>query len=264
MRYLGVLTGLSVLWVFGAQQGHAQSAHCDGDYVCITEDAAVVVPPRQLAVVAEPVGLAGQERCPAALVDVTAASPEQRRLACAAAGDAVRLLDRCGISLRRPLDVHIVREVRHPLGGVIFGLFDPKRERVLVTQEAEIPALVQDTPYAALPQRDFYRSLIVHEVVHGIMHQNLKRPAASHAAYEYPAYALQLEFLAPDVRDTFLGSFGQGPMGDGSVFSDTVLFFNPYFFAARAYHHFKASANGCADLSAILQGEVAFIAPPQM
>jgi hypothetical protein len=158
----------------------------------------------------------------------------------------------------------MVREVRHPLGGLVFGLFDPKRERVLVTQEAEIQALVQDTPYAALPQRDFYRSLIVHEVVHGIMHQNLKRPAASHAAYEYPAYALQIESLAPDVRDTFLRSFSQGPIGDRSVFSDTMLFFDPYYFAARAYHHFKASANWCADFAAILQGEVAFIAPPQM
>jgi hypothetical protein len=31
------------------------------------------------------------------------------------------------------------------------------RETVLVTQEANIPTLVKDTPYAALPQRDFYR-----------------------------------------------------------------------------------------------------------
>jgi hypothetical protein len=202
------------------------------------------------------------ERCPGALVNITAASPEQRHLVCYAANDAIQLLGRCGISLRRPLNVQIMTEVRHPFSGPIFGLFDTKRERVLVTQEANIPALVKGTPYAALPQRDFYRSLIVHEVIHGVMHQNLKRPATSHAAYEYPAYALQIESLAPHVRDAFLESFDQTAIASKSLFNDTVLFFDPYFFAASAYNHFKASADGCAHLTALLQGEVAFIAPP--
>jgi len=156
-------------------------------------------------------------------------------------------------------------EVRHPFSGPIFGLFDTKQDRVLVTQEANIPALVEGTPYAALPQRDFYRSLIVHEVIHGAMHQNLKRPAASHAAYEYPAYALQIESLAPNVREDFLRSFDQTALkAQSTLFNDPVLFFDPYFFAARAYHHFKASADGCAHLTALLEGEVAFIAPPLM
>ena len=154
-------------------------------------------------------------------------------------------------------------EVRHPFSGAIFGLFDTKQERVLVTQEANIPSLVKDTPYAKLPQRDFYRSLIVHEVIHGVMHQNLKRPATSHAAYEYPAYALQIESLPPHVREEFLQSFDQTAIkADSTIFSDAVLFFDPYFFAASAYNHFKASTNGCAHLTALLEGEVAFIAPP--
>jgi len=156
-------------------------------------------------------------------------------------------------------------EVRHPFSGAIFGLFDTKQERVLVTQEANIPALVRDTPYSELSQRDFYKSLIVHEVIHGVMHQNLKRPVTTHAAYEYPAYALQIESLPPSVRDRFLQSFDQAAIkANSTLFSDPVLFFDPYFFAARAYHHFKASADGCAHLTALLQGEVAFIAPPLM
>jgi hypothetical protein len=155
-------------------------------------------------------------------------------------------------------------EVNHPFGGAVFGLFDPKQERVLITQEANIASLVEGTPYATLPQRDFYRSLVVHEVVHGILHQNLKRPATTHAAYEYPAYALQIESLAPDIRDTFLQSFDQAAIAANSIFNDPVLLFDPYFFAARAYRHFKASADGCADLRRLLEGEVDFIAPPQM
>ena len=123
--------------------------------------------------------------------------------------------------------------------------------------------MVEGTPYAEIPRHDFYRSLIVHEVVHGILHQNLARPAGSHAAYEYPAYALQIESLAPDVRDKFLRSFDQNAIKDVSTpFSDPVLFFDPYFFAARAYEHFK-SGNGCAHLQLLLKGDPAFVMPMQ-
>ena len=257
---------LPVLCLFGTQQGQAQPAECGGG-ICISEaQTAAVTGLDKSPAAAKLDDLAELERCPAAAVAVTAAYPEERRLACSAASDAIRLVGRCGISLRRPLGVQIMSEVRHPLGGAIFGLLDTKRETVLVTQEANIPTLVKDTPYAALPQRDFYRSLIVHEVIHGVMHQNLKRPAASHAAYEYPAYALQIEFFAPNVRNQFLQSFDQTAIKSDAtfVFSDPVLFFDPYFFAARAFHHFKASPNGCAHLTALLEGDVAFIAPPLM
>ena len=209
-------------------------------------------------------GVSAQEQCTEAPVHVTAASSDERRVACSAASEALRLLGRCNIVPKRPLKVHILSEVRHPYSGSIFGLFDTKQERVLVTQSANIAALVKGTPYEELPPEDFYRSLIVHEVIHGVLHQNLKRPATSHAAYEYPAYALQIESLTPPVREKFLQNFDRAAMRSDFLFNDSVLFFDPFFFAARAYHHFKASPNGCAYLTGLLEGEVAFIAPPRL
>jgi hypothetical protein len=212
-----------------------------------------------------PAQLADSERCPGMPIDVSATTAEERRLTCMAAAETIGLLGRCGISARRPLRVQIQSEVRRPRGEAIFGMLDVGHDRVLVTHQSNIPALVEGTPYARLPQRDFYKSLIVHEIVHGIMHQNLKRAASSHAAYEYPAYALQIESFAPQVRDVFLQSFDQSTFETTSFFNDPILFFDPYHFAARAYRHFKASANGCAHLAALLEGEVAFIlAAPQM
>jgi len=266
MRYptgLAVAAVVGALFVFCTHQGRAQPAGCGGDYVCIgVVSVAAAAESNQASVIAKLANLTAQERCPEAPVDVTAASSEERRLACSATSDALQLLGRCGISLRGPLQVKIVSEVRHPFGRTaIFGLFDTKQERVLITQEANILALVKDTPYAQLPQHDFYRSLIVHEVIHGVMHQNLKRPMTSHAANEYPAYALQIESLPASVRDQFLQSFDQQAIRADTMFNDAVLFFDPYFFAARAYGHFKASADGCAHLAALLEGEVSFIAP---
>jgi hypothetical protein len=203
-------------------------------------------------------------RCSTASAEVMAGSPDERHLACSVISDALQLLGRCGISPRRPLKLEIMSEVRNRIGAVILGQFDPKRERILITLEASIPSLVRDTPYAHFPLRDFYKSLIVHEVVHGVMHQNMKRPAETHSAYEYPAYALQIESLDPKVRDAFLRSFDQTSIKANALFSDPILFFDPYFFAARAYHHFKASANACTYLSGLLEGGVGFIAPSRM
>ena len=121
--------------------------------------------------------------------------------------------------------------------------------------------LVAGTPFSALPLPEFYQSFIVHEIVHGILHQNYKTQPKSHAAFEYPAYALQIEFLPAPMRDKFLDAFDLTPMRASLVFSDTILFFDPYSFAARAYQHFKSTPDGCTHIRAILYGEAEFVAP---
>lgn len=247
-------SALIVLCLVCSQQGQAQPAACGGDYVCTADvpDAALKWAGKLGAV---------QLQCPDAPVEVIAPSDDERRLACSAASHALELLGRCGISLRRPLHVEIRNEVRHPFNGPILGLLDVKLERVLITREANVPALVKDTPVAKLPLRDFYRSLIVHEVVHGVMHQNLKRPLTSHAEAEYPAYALQIESLPPDVRDRFLQSFDQAATKANTfLFNDVVLSGDPFVFAASAYEHFNALGNGCGNLRSLLTGEARFVA----
>lgn len=251
MRTLGLLIFLGAACLPGARDGKAQSAATEST---------------QSAAVANPSGMARTERCPAILVDVSAGSADERELVCSASEGAIELLGRCGIRLRRPLDVQILNDVRSPShGAAIFGTFDSTHERALITQEATVSLLVRDTPFAALPLRDFYRSLIVHEVVHGIMHQNLKRPPTTHAAYEYSAYVLQVESLGPQVREWFLRTFEHAKaQAESALFIDAILFIDPYFFAARAYHHFKSAVDGCAHLHALLEGDVSFIVPSDM
>ena len=227
---------------------------CGGDYVCVAE-ASMPLPAADGG---------NSKRCIEAPIEVTAPSSEDRDLTCAAAADALGLLGRCGIAPRWTLRLEIMPQVRHPLGRTVLGLLDTKRQRILVTQAASIAPLIEETPYSVLPPHAFYRSLIVHEVVHAVMDQNLKRPASTHAAYEYPAYALQIESLGPKDRDIFLTSFDQADLVSDALFNDVVLFFDPYLFAARAYHHFKASADGCAHLNGLLQGDVPFIISLEM
>jgi hypothetical protein len=241
---------------------------CGGDYVCIADDSAAAVEwaerrgplsGAQLSADAQSTGGAAGERCTEAPVDVSAPSLEERRLACAGANQALQLLGRCEVYPRRPIDMRIVDDVRHPFGREVFGFFDPKQDRALVTRYANIPALTADTPYATLPQREFYLSLIVHEVVHAALHQHYQRKPTNHAAYEYPAYALQIESLPPSVREEFLRVMARFGGGTDFVLSDPVLFFNPFAFAASAHKHFNTSLDGCSNLHALLKGEAVFI-----
>jgi hypothetical protein len=184
---------------------------------------------------------------------------DERELVCSAASQALQLLGRSGIFPRRALTIRIAGEVRHPFGRMIFGFFDPKAERIWITQFATIPSLVKGTPYSELPPREFYKSMVIHEIVHGVMHQNAKRQAISHSAYEYPAYALQIASLPQSARDRFLQSAYEGGRTSDAVFNDFILALDPFFFAASAYEHFRSTANGCAHLVSLLEGEVAFI-----
>jgi len=188
------------------------SQACGGDYVCIGDGSTAAVEwaarrgllsRAQLSPDALSTGAAASERCTEVPVHVSAPSPEERRLACAGAHQAIQLLGRCEVHPRRPIDVRISDGVRLPHGREVFGFFDPKQERALVTSYANIPALTMDTPYATLPQREFYLSLIVHEVVHGVLHQHYERKPMTHAAYEYPAYALQIESLPQGCATSF-------------------------------------------------------------
>ena len=237
----------------------AQPSACGG-HVCVTGvSAGPAGHSPQPAALAHAEKTAADPRCPAIPVDVVAQSSAEHRVACSAAATALELLDRCGIAPRRALHLEILREVRHPFGNrSIFGFFDKKLETVFVTQEASVPSLVAGTPYGELEPRDFYQSLVVHEVVHGVMHQNFRRQPTSHAAHEYPAYALQIASLAWGEREKFLQSIPNNAGPGEQVLNDHMLLFDPFYFAAHAYRHFSA-ADGCAHLNAILHGEVAFI-----
>ena len=212
-----------------------------------------------LSKVAATKDVVAEEKCAEAPVHVTTATSNERRLVCSAAESAVRLLGRCDIAPRRSFRVQITNEIRHPFGDAIFGYFDAKHERVLVRPHENFWSLAQGTPFGELPQHEIYKSIIVHEIVHAVVHQNMKRPATSQAAYEYSAYALQIETLPPDVRSAFLRLVADRGNGSEFLFNDIVLQADPFFFAARVYAHFKASPDGCAHLRALLEGDAAFI-----
>lgn len=259
---LAIVTVGAVLCLSGGA-ARAEFQACGGDYVCTDYNPhALAVPHDKTPLTAKLASAARRWPCADGHADVAAETRDEGDFACAAIGAALQLLGRCGITVRRPLHLEIRSKVYHPLHKAeIFGLFDAKRDLVRVTQLVRMAKLTKDTPFANLPMVDVYKSVIVHEVVHALMHQHLKRPVLSHAANEYPAYAIQLESLGADLRSIFLQSFDQVDFKDTRVlFNDLILSFDPFMFAARAYYHFVTSPNGCAHIAAIVENRADFIA----
>ena len=158
MRTVTHLSALALLCLIWNQQAQAQAEPYIGGGVSMGELASM----HRGQPAAHKLAPDGPERCAQLSVDVTAGTQDEHSLVCSAAGKALQLLGRCNITPVRPLHVQIMGDVRRPFSEAIFGLFDVKQEKVLVTRESNVPALVENTPYASLPMREFYKSLIVH------------------------------------------------------------------------------------------------------
>jgi hypothetical protein len=181
-----------------------------------------------------------------------------------AANRALQLFAHCGLAAKRTVHVRIQDEVHHPHSGLVFGLFDPTKEVVRIARRARLPELIKQTPYATLPLEDFYASLVVHEVVHALMHQHQSKLATSQSAYEYLAYALQIETMPPAVRSTFLEPFKPAEFSSDIMLNDFLLFLKPQYFAARAHALFSRANDRCAHIHALLNGELDFIVSTPM
>jgi len=232
------------------------SAHgCAGSYNPIPADSQEAGAPRRLAEAATK--SSAQQQCDVVRIEVTAYSETEASLACSAAGDALELLGRCNIHPRSRVSVHILGQALHPRKELTFGLFD--RQKAIVSNLSSATALAAGTAYMLLPAATFYRSLVVHEIVHAVMHQNYERHPTNYAAYEYPSYALQILSLAAADRDKLLQAIHGGANPPGLVFNDILLAMDPLVFAASAYEHFTAAPDACRQLNALLKGDVDFI-----
>jgi hypothetical protein len=205
-----------------------------------------------------PAKATSSERChiPEHSIVVIGGSEADRELVCSGAEQALHALMCCAIAPKTTITIKIQDEVRHPLAGAIFGYYDLEAQYIALTTLASTTALMKGTPYEGIPPIAFLRSLAVHEVVHSVMHQKLRHRVHNPAVYEYPAYALQIASLPVEARTLFLNAFEGERIRKVAPFSDTILSFAPYVFAARAYDHFVTSSDACVLLRQVMSGEI--------
>lgn len=198
-------------------------------------------------------------------IPVTVRAPSNTPVAviCDAALTASTFLSRCGITLKRGLTIRLVDEIVHPCGTRTLGQFIPSARIIEITTLTRCgESLGVDSTYRRLPLIDAWRSLITHEVAHGILDEQDGAGRLPASAQEYMAYAVQIGTMSAETRAAFLGDFPEVDSEELASFTAFSHDVEPLRFGARAYRHFTAPSHGCALLDRVLRGEDSFPASP--
>jgi hypothetical protein len=197
-------------------------------------------------------------RCEGTQAVLEAVPPPEVARVCEAAISAESELAHCSLAPSKPYTIRFVPDIRDDYGSCIFGRFRSNPDVASILGRSAMEQLVASIPeeepmsvLRSLPLDDLHRSLIVHEVTHAIVHQNLKVPA-SHAIHEYIAAVIQLGTLSRHSRDAYLARFASEDVFTDAMFNDLVEAMNPARFAAAAYRHFHQPGNGCIFVRRLL------------
>lgn len=196
--------------------------------------------------------------CPGTQAALDSVPPSEVARVCEAARWTEATLAQCGISPSRHYSVRLADEVRSNYGYCIFGQFRSNPDVASIVGQTAAAALLDSIPddepmsvLKALPTDELFRSLIVHEISHAILHQNLKAPA-SHAVHEYVAGVSQLGALSAKSRAVYLARFSKEDSYTEEMFNDLVVAMDPARYAAAAYRHFHRPENGCTFMRRLL------------
>ena len=162
-----------------------------------------------------------------------------------------------GILLRRRIHVKLHGQ-RIPIGPSHIGLYNAETDQIELLSYPQARCQTADDPLFGMAMtRPLYESVVVHEVSHAIVEQNLStRRPTSRVVHEYIAYAAQLTSMAPDLREEILRRYDQPAYADVNEMSWVYYEMDPSGFGVKVYRHFRATHDPAAFLQDLLNGAV--------
>lgn len=178
------------------------------------------------------------------------------RMICAAASESRHALATCGLAQMEPIVVETVASLIHPMGQCLAS-FDCNLGRIRIIEPLALREhLPPGDPYAVLPDKVVFRSLLTHELAHAFVHQKLGDREIPLVDHEYIANALELAALPPHHRNTLMDAAGIKPPISMDVIDIFIYGFAPRNFATASYLFFEA--HGCETITGILDGSASF------
>jgi hypothetical protein len=113
-----------------------------------------------------------------------------------------------------------------------------KDDHIYLTDWNEV-WLVEQNSYGLKMSKEFYESIIIHEVAHFIAEKIVGRKIEITNS-EYIAYVVQLSQMQPKIRQAILSKLPLLAFKTEEINLDVMLF-NPTVFAVKSYLHFKES-----------------------
>jgi hypothetical protein len=193
--------------------------------------------------------------CPGGRITVDAPEPGLAARICRVAEATAAGLARCGL----PLPGRVEISVGADLAEGCMGVFHCGEGRIeLRAPKSFAAARSPDGPFATLPERAYYDSVVAHEIAHAA-HDAVPCPFGTcEVTGEYVAYASQIATLPEAARRDFLAAaLDGGPAGRADL-SLVMLKLSPTRFAAAAATHLAAQDDSCATIEAIARGDLLF------
>lgn len=205
--------------------------------------------------------------CPGTAAVLADPKVTEASVLCEAAGIAEDFLRACAVHPRRAYGIRVDAALCGSHGRPVFGQYRPNHDEAVLLPAAGCAALVGGvgsseaiSALKMLPPHDVYRSFVVHEVTHAIVHQNLAvKP--TRPLYEYISMVAQLQSLPETSRSIYLSSFGE-VRAEQAFFNELVLAMEPALFGVAAYRHFLQPENGCGFVRRLLSEERVLIELP--
>lgn len=200
----------------------------------------------------------GHARCASAQVEIDPPGVSERDLICDAAATTESLLAQCGIVPKRTYRIRVQQGLTNAEGCKIFGNYRLSLGLASILPMADCAALAaavhpdgHTSALRKIPVPVLYRSLVVHELTHAIVHQNMTA-APTLAAHEYISGVMQIASLPEEVRQTYLQSFDRAGEHTAEMLGELALSMDPTRFGAAAYLHFMKQGHGCAFVRRLL------------
>ncbi len=195
--------------------------------------------------------------CPGGSVSVEGAGADLAGRVCTIAADFRATFAACGLEPIKTVTVRVadVVDPETPNCAARFNC-DTGALTILSPQALALVSEI-DTPFATIPADTLFDSILWHELVHGLLHENAPDPV-SRVSHEYLAHAVQIRALPADIRETFLTETPVEQPATASI-NMMVLRFVPAYFAAASWEYFARQDDICAATRQVIDGRTPFL-----
>ncbi|MGB3211662.1 MAG: DUF6639 family protein [Desulforhopalus sp.] len=200
-----------------------------------------------------------------ALIEINSSDEYMINDICNASGKAVSFLAQYNLYPKRVIKIQIIDSIINNDGYIAFGSYD---RQIDLIQLMSLPAILDTTEspemYDQPFDREHYRGVIAHEIVHAIFHHNSRniKEQLTNVAQEYLAHTVQLGVLSPERRNQILGTNDLGPWESGDSISVTYMGLRPTGFAVKSYLHFTQMSDPLPFIQILLNNNWFFISVP--
>lgn len=186
-------------------------------------------------------------------IKVSADDAETQKYVCQLAATMLDRLATCNVVTQRPITI----ELKPAFEMGCLGLYHCGEDRIeLLNPEPFESAREAESAFAMLNTRDYYASVIAHELAHAA-YDNVPCPFGDcRATDEYVAYTMQVYTLESVARASFEAAIPYKRRVVRDEINPMIVLMAPDIFARKAWMHFSQQDDGCAFIQQIMNGDV--------